>query len=376
LTRRGLQKDRDPEQPTRVLFLPDYGDANPYQRELRLGLERLGVVVSGARPPGRDPLSVVRAWVAHGRPGVLHLHWTHSYLGQRVADAESTPRGRRSAIRAALFLGQLRLLRGLGVRLVWTIHNLGHHEGARDAQEVAVHRKLVGLADAVICHCVAGVDAVTETYGLRAGDHGKLHVIPHGSYVGVYGPGVERGDARRRLSIPAETKVLVFVGAIRPYKGIHELIAAFRDVPGPDAQLIVAGRAGTRQLAQELKEAASADGRISLRLGFVPDDELPVLLGAADAVVLPFRDVLTSGSAVLAMSYGRAVVAPALGCLPEALDPNGAVLYDAQAPGALGEAIVTALASDLEAMGARNLERARRLDWGTIARATLALYRG
>jgi len=56
-------------------------------------------------------------------------------------------------------------------------------------------------------------------------------------------------------------------------------------------------------------------------------------LGDADAVVLPFRDILTSGSAILALSHGRPVIAPALGCLPGTLPSDATFLYDADAPG-------------------------------------------
>ena len=113
--------------------------------------------------------------------------------------------------------------------------------------------------------------------------------------------------------------------------------------------------------------------RIDLRLSFVPDDELPVLLAAADAVVLPFRDILTSGSAILAMSYGRAVIAPSLGCLPETLDPEAAILYDPLGPDALGRALEQALDADLEAMGAHARLLADHLAWRPIAAATAEL---
>ena len=43
---------------------------------------------------------------------------------------------------------------------------------------------------------------------------------------------------------------------------------------------------------------------------FVPDGEVQHYLLAADAVVLPFKEILTSGSAMLALSFGRPVVAP------------------------------------------------------------------
>ena len=358
--------------PIRVLFLPDFSDANPYQRELRTALESRGVSVSGARAPGRDPVAILRSWLTNGRPPVVHLHWTHNYLGQR-ADGSSA---RFARVRAALFLGQVRILRAFGVRIVWTVHNLGHHDAAGTAGlNARVHRRLVGLSDAVICHCEAALEAVTVTYGIRARDRDRLHVIPHGNYVNVYGPSRTRDDTRRSLGMPADARVLLFVGAVRAYKGLADLAAAFRDVQRTDVRLVIAGKAATEADARELSDAAAADPRIDLRLGFVPDDELPVLLGAADAVVLPFRDILTSGSAILAMSYGRAVIAPSLGCLPETLDPDAAIIYDPLGPDALKGALELALDTDLNAMGAHARLLAERLAWGPIAAATAELYR-
>jgi len=139
---------------------------------------------------------------------------------------------------------------------------------------------------------------------------------------------------------------------------------------------VVAGRAFNRAEADAVRDVAGDDERITLRLEFIPDEELPVLLGAADAVALPFRDILTSGSAILAMSYGRPVIAPSLGCLPETLPADGNLLYDPDDDGGLRWALWRALTTDLDQLGERNLERARELDWGRIAESTAKLYRG
>jgi beta-1,4-mannosyltransferase len=269
----------------------------------------------------------------------------------------------------------VRLLRMLGVRLVWTVHNVGSHEGANDPVEMAVHRRLAELSDAVICHCTAAEEAAAEAYALSPGLRQRLHVIPHGSYIGVYPNTVSRTEARNRLKLPLDARVLLFIGTVRPYKGLEDLLAAFRQLGHPGLRLIVAGRPRRAQDAAPIASAAAADPRVSLRLDHVPDDQLQVLLNASDVVVLPFRDILTSGSMILAMSFGRAIVAPSLGCLPETMPPGGGILYDPEEQGALEQALRAALDSDLVAMGARNLERARELDWGPIAAATEALYR-
>ena len=115
--------------------------------------------------------------------------------------------------------------------------------------------------------------------------------------------------------------VFAFVGAIRGYKGVGELLEAFAGSTdlGPDARLLICGKPLPARLGRELEQRAVADPRIVLRLERMPEEELSQVLRAADVVVLPFRDILTSGSAILALSLGRPVIAPALGCLPETL---------------------------------------------------------
>lgn len=351
----------------RVLSLPDYSESNPYQRLLAQALTGQRVRAIRGRPGRRRLFPILSAWIDAHRPRVLHLHWTHEYL--KGTDGPTR-------INRARFLGQLRLLRRLGVRIVWTMHNVGGHDGVRHPHEMAVHRDLVRLADAVICHCDAARDAAIAAYGLSVADAARLHVIPHGSYLGIYPDTITTAEARERLALPAGGPVLLFLGAVRGYKGTDDLVAAFRSIPDADARLLIAGRPKGEGIEARLEAAAAADPRILLHLGFVPDDELQVWLRAADAVVLPFRDILTSGSAILALSFGRPVIAPALGCLPETVPPDAGILYDPEATGALSDALRAALDTDLAVLGAGALARAQELDWGPIAERTAALYRG
>lgn len=350
----------------RVLFLPQ--DRNPYQGLLAAALAAEGFDVVMGPNPRREPLPILRAWLLQGRPRLVHLHWTHRYLGRAGSELTRLTRWR--------FLGQLWLLQRAGVRLVWTAHNLGSHEGQRSVAEREVHRALVARAAAVISHCQVAQDLLVRAYGLDAAAQTRLRVVPHGSYVGAYPAGPGRGAARASLGLPAEGRVFLFLGQIRGYKGVDDLIAAFRSVGEPAARLVIAGRAVTEALEVSIREAATPDPRIALRLGFVPDAEMGVLLDAADAVVLPFRDILTSGSAILAMSFGRPIVAPRIGCLPELVDADAAILYPPGADGALADALRAALAADLDALGRHARELADGLDWAAIAATTARLYRG
>jgi glycosyltransferase involved in cell wall biosynthesis len=99
-------------------------------------------------------------------------------------------------------------------------------------------------------------------------------------------------------------------------------------------------------------------------------------MNACDAVVLPYRQILTSSAAMLAMSFGRACVAPRLSGMLELLDDRGAFLYEPDQLGALAEAIHAAADNreKLDEMGIHNLAKVSGKDWTTIAAATLTIY--
>jgi glycosyltransferase involved in cell wall biosynthesis len=355
--------------PLRAILLPSY-TWNPYQRLLAAALRRQGVEATVVDEwPARLPL--VGAWQAHGRPPVVHLHWIHDFLG----GSRGTP-SRRTVLS---FDWQLRLLKARGVRLIWTVHNLKGHEAGSHARDAEAHRALIKRADAVILHCRYARDALVERYQPSPAARARMHLVPHGSYVRQYDVDADASAARRDLGLDATARVFAFVGSIRGYKGVGELLDAFAAAGpelGPDARLLVCGKPLPPRLGRELEERAASDPRIVLRLERIPEEELSRVLRAADVVVLPFRDILTSGSAILALSHGRPVIAPALGCLPETLPADAVLLYDPEAPDALADSLRTAAGADLEDMGRRARVYADTLDWDAIAAATARLYRG
>jgi glycosyltransferase involved in cell wall biosynthesis len=205
-----------------------------------------------------------------------------------------------------------------------------------------------------------------------------MHVLPHGNYVGQYAVDLDRDAARAELDLASAGPIFAFVGSIRGYKGVDELVRAFSGAAdlGPDARLLICGKPLPARIGRELEQHAAADRRIRLRLERLPEADLSRVLRASDAVVLPFRDILTSGSAILALSHGRPVIAPALGCLPETLPADATILYDPSDLDALAAALHEAAGLDLAAMGLRARAFADTLDWGPIAAATAELYRG
>ncbi len=351
----------------RVLFLPDYTAANAYQRELAEGLRSLGVTVTAQPTARRRLLPVLQAVRTQGRPDVVHVHWTEPYISGGSSDV--------SRLKAARTITELRLLRRVGTRIVWTVHDLSRHDRPVDPREMRFNRDLFRLSSAVIVHCEAAREGLLAALELPAAMAPRVRVIPHGHYLQAYPNDVSREDSRERLGLSAGDLVLAFVGWVRPYKGVRELVMAFRRSRGENLRLLIAGQPGSTEFAAEITDLAKADPRITLKLGFVPDDDLQLYLNAADAIALPYREIFTSGSVLLAMTFGRAIIAPRRGCIGQTLDEAGGILYEAGDPEGLPDALRQASESDLEAMGAHNRARLDEFGWERIAAATLEVYR-
>src|SRR4029453_13409958 len=151
--------------------------------------------------------------------------------------------------------------------------------------------------------------------------------------------------ARRALGLNADDRIFVCFGQLRAYKGVGALLDAFAELPDPRLRLVAAGQPATDADAQSVLAAAQRDGRVRAHLGFVPDPDVQRFLKAADFVVLPYRDVLPSGAALLAPSFARPLVVPRRGCLAELEREGCAIAYDPDAPGALRAALAAAAAA-------------------------------
>ena len=342
-----------------VLFVTPFSlDGNPYARQLTSALTAAGVDVRIAR--GKSPFVVWRGARAGALPSCVHLQWQHGLLtGRNLPTA---------ILRSSLFFAQWAALRMLGVRFVWTVHNIVNHEKRQAGWELFASRVLARAADAVVAHCDRAADTVADSYRIS---RDRVRVIPHGAFEADASPA--RDDARRLLRLDPNDRVFLCFGRIRRYKGVERLLDAFTRLHDPRARLFIVGAADDPDLAEELAQRAAPDSRIRLRLHHVPDAELATYLAACDAAVLPYRDSLTSGAAVLAAAHARAVIGPRIGCLCDFPDGSG-VFYEAGDANGLDSALAIALGAPLHAFGETGRDHVRRYPWRVVAERTIALY--
>lgn len=370
-------------------------EANPYIDLLCGGLAEAGVEVTLIQEPGEDGLPA-----AARQADLVHLHWLElwgrpSYTSLAGLARWGAPgRGLRRWLEPALngaprvdrrrqrflarFFAALAEYQAGGGRLVYTVHNLAQHEGEGGAGETAAVQRLLRLADGLHVHAASMAGAVQ-----RIASAPPIAVIPHGHYIDAYPNSVSRADARRTLRLPLTTvnhsplTVYLFLGLIRPYKGLEELLPAFRSLSDPGARLLIAGRPRPSDYATRLAAQAGDDPRVHWHPQFVPNDQVQLWMNAADIVALPYRQISTSGAAMLAWSFGKPVIAPAL---PAFLEPMSAapflgLLYDPADPAGLADALRQAAETDWQRQREPILTWARQFDWPGIGRQLAALYR-
>jgi len=290
------------------------------------------------------------------RYDIVHLHWPEWTL-------EAGSRRRVATLLSALAWARLR-----GARVVWTVHNLGHHDGSPAPR--GAWAAFARLVDGVVCLTQNGVAAVRAEYPRLA--RAPTRVIPHGHYRDVYPNTVTRSEARAWLGIPEGARVALFFGQVRAYKGVVELLQAFEAIPDPNAVLVVAGRPSPDELAHEIETIATRDCRVRLRLGLVAVDDVQRFLNAADLVVLPYRESLNSGAALLALSFDRPVYAPARGAFAELAGTLGSNWVNTYAAPLDGPALSAALDASRKSDGAH--APLGELSWSAIGREACEFY--
>jgi glycosyltransferase involved in cell wall biosynthesis len=348
----------------KIVVLPR--SRNPYQRLLYDEFDRAGhsIRYAGQLTPSHTlnllllPVELTAYRAAGWR--ILHVHWVYEFA---LAGSDRFPFLRR--VGQAWFSVVLAVTRLIRMRVVWTAHNVVPHERVFH-DEVAARRLLVRASELVLVHAPAAVSEL-ERIGLRPKRTAFVRMGPLTASVDVAtlrAPGSGGPPLR-----------LLFFGQVREHKGVEDLLEAMSVVPEAVLVcLVVAGECPDPELRGRLEALAGRCGdRVVLRLEHIPDEEVTALLAAADIVVLPFRRVTTSSSALLAMGHARGLVLPDVPAFDD-LPTEAAVFYDGTVPSLRQIIVDTAQWSPqrLRELGACASAYVGTLSWASTAAQTLA----
>lgn len=310
--------------------------------------------------------SVLQLALKHKIGDIVHIHWVHKFC---KVEAGKELRSGRTILSNFLKLSIYKLR---GYQIVWTVHNTISHECRTPGIEKQFRRILSFLCDDIVVMSEYSRQEFAQLYNRQH----RVHVVPHGNYIGAYPNDTNPTVARQQLNIAPNQKVLLYLGRVMRYKGIDKLLAEFDKLEDPTAILLIAGSCSEPALRQEIEQAAQKNSCILPRLEFIPDEDIQIYMNACNWVVLPYRKILNSGSALLALSFGRPIIGPRKGSLVELIqDGHQGLTYknDDELHTTLTRALTTSSKHwSVMCENAHNL--AEKYDWETIGARLLDIY--
>jgi glycosyltransferase involved in cell wall biosynthesis len=191
-------------------------------------------------------------------------------------------------------------------------------------------------------------------------------------------PRKTKAAARAALELPAEARLVLYFGFIKPYKGVVHLIDAaprLKERFGDGVRVLIVGDVyGDKQPYHDRIAASGAADVVQLVDGFVPDGIVEDYFLAADLAVLPYVSATQSGIVQIAYNYDLPVVSTAVGGLPEVvLDGRTGFIVPPEDPAALAGAVIRYFDEDRAAdFAAAVAEEKAKYSWDRMAAAVEA----
>jgi glycosyltransferase involved in cell wall biosynthesis len=264
-------------------------------------------------------------------------------------------------------------------KLVMTVHDIAptrHPEFLPSARSRWYWGKWIPftarLADCVIVPSVATKQDLVEVVRISAD---RIHVIPLGVTLNPTEPVSPAIAEKVRSTHHLPDQYLLYVGTIDRRKDYKTLLEALHRIEKEICLVVVGTLIKGRTDFPQLIERLGLTERVRI-LGYVPDQDLPVLYKEAAVFVYPsFYEGF--GLPVLeAMACGTPVITYNTTSLPEVVGEAGILLDLPVSPETLAAQIVRLMEDDtlrLELV-ARGIERAARFNWRATANLTVKAY--
>lgn len=265
------------------------------------------------------------------------------------------------------------------VPLVHTAHTLAAVKNAAladgDAPEPRLRsvgeQQVVDEADRLI---VNTEEEARQLVSLHHADRSRIDVVHPGVDLQTFTHG-NRAAARAALGLPADDRIVAFVGRIQPLKAPDVLLHAAALLPSDVRVVIAGGASGAGSAGPDSLVRLATELGIADRVTLLPPqarEQLANVYRAADLVAVPSYSESFGLVAVEAQACGTPVVAAAVGGLPVAV--GSGTLVDGHDPGQWAAAIAATLGADAATLGRAAVEHASRFSWDRTVDGLLASY--
>lgn len=281
-----------------------------------------------------------------------------------------------------------------GAPIVQMFHTLGHlknlvaqTEAEREpAQRVPVETEIVQFADRLVAATPREREQMITLYDA---DPAKISIIPPGVDLALFRP-IPRAEAKAHLGLPADHRMVLFVGRIEPLKGLDTLIRAMARIVERDPSLrgdfcvcIIGGEAEPERMDDEMRRLDRLREELGISdvvmfLGSRDQTELPYHYSAAEMMVVPSHYESFGMVALEAMACGTPVIASDVGGLSFIVHDGetGFLVPDKDVDAWADKMLLLLRRPELRGeLGGRGVEIAQDYAWSRIADQILALYR-
>lgn len=302
--------------------------------------------------------SLSKKWVYKNQKklDIIHFQWTMPFF-----TASSKINAWKQVIAFIYFLF---FLKREGYKIVWTVHNIHPHDKSIFPYYWGDFF-LSHCADAVIVHAESTKKELKRWYGRSSKN---VYLIPFSTYKGyseAYEYGYPPKKARTELDLPKDKFIYLFFGYVRKYKGIDILIKAFQKAKQDNGVLLIVGGYWTDVDKAEIEKVVKNDPNIILHTKEMDDKCVQQHMAAADVVVLPYRKITTSGVLVLALTFGKPIIAVKKGMLPEWVSAENGIVVETEQD--LQRALHDIQRKDLKAMGEVSYTLSQKYPWSKVA---------
>lgn len=306
-------------------------------------------------------------YAAGAEPKILHILWNNKF---EYFD------------RTLLML----YYKALGKKIVFTAHNV--NAGKRDENDSLLNRLTLRvqykLSDHIFVHTEKMKGELVQDFGIQSR---AISVIPFGINNSLPNTALTPAEARSRLGLAKDEKVILFFGALREYKGLEYLWEGFLRLVDrhPEYRLIIAGERRKEsgesidQILQQIESSTQQD-RVLRFIGFIPDEEAEIYFKAADILALPYTHIFQSGVLFTSYNFGLPVVASDVGSIrEEIIEGETGYLCQPRDPKRIADALEKYFEGDLF----RSLEQRRpkiqewaaaRHSWSVVGETTREVY--
>jgi len=240
------------------------------------------------------------------------------------------------------------------VKILFICHNVVEHE-ANFFSRLAV-KLVLSNGDYFIVQSEEEVKNLKHIFSFAKV---KVCFLPSISFEGEK---ITKLEARKRLSIKA-SRVILFFGFVRAYKGLRYLIEALPEVLREmDVLLLIAGEFWKKKEVYQGQIARyNLQEKVKIANYYIPDEEVGVYFSAADIVVLPYVSVTGSGIVPLAFEQEKPVIVSDVGALAEIVEDNKTgFLVPPKDSQAIARAIISFYKGDKEKEFIENVRNKRK----------------